>query len=35
MGFEKVEVIDDGHGIHSTNFDALCNFQIKIISNVS
>ncbi|EJD74284.1 CBR-PMS-2 protein [Loa loa] len=24
MGFERVEVIDDGTGIHSLNFDALC-----------
>ncbi|MCP9260449.1 Mismatch repair endonuclease PMS2 [Dirofilaria immitis] len=24
MGFEKLEVIDDGIGIHSTNFDVLC-----------
>ncbi|VDK86186.1 unnamed protein product [Litomosoides sigmodontis] len=24
LGFEKVEVIDDGLGIHSINFDALC-----------
>ncbi|KAL3998980.1 DNA mismatch repair protein MutL family protein [Acanthocheilonema viteae] len=24
MGFEKVEVIDDGSGIHSIDFDALC-----------
>uniref|UniRef100_A0A0N5CJ22 DNA_mis_repair domain-containing protein n=1 Tax=Thelazia callipaeda TaxID=103827 RepID=A0A0N5CJ22_THECL len=24
MGFESIEVIDDGYGIHSINFDSLC-----------
>lgn len=30
LGFESVEVIDDGLGIHSINFNALCNFLIKL-----
>lgn len=30
MGFEALEVVDDGNGIHSDDFDALCKLISKI-----